>query len=275
MSSNLNNKVVDDFGKEWDKYDQSQFDDSFEKAFQQYFSLFPNQYLNTNAVGFDAGCGSGRWARYIAPKVKHLYCFDPSEKALNVAKRNLSIFDNCFFECSSINDSSISNGTMDFGYCLGVLHHLPDTRRAMQSCVSKLKKGSPLLVYIYYKFDNKPFWFKFIWKFSDLIRKFICILPFQIKLFCSKLIAIFIYIPLARLSLLLELMGFNISNIPLSDYRRKPNYFMFTDSLDRFGTRLEKRYTKIEVESMMRDSGLDSIEFSESTPFWVAIGYKC
>ena len=37
------------------------------------------------------GCGSGRWAKFIAPKVKILNCIDPSFKALKVAKIILKI----------------------------------------------------------------------------------------------------------------------------------------------------------------------------------------
>ena len=274
MSGNLDSKVVDDFGNEWDQYDQSNFENGFEEAFSQYFALFPDHYLNKDSVGFDAGCGSGRWARYIAPKVKKLYLLDPSKKALNVAKRNLSNNVNCIFECCSINDSSIKPESMDFGYCLGVLHHLPDTKSALKNCISKLKNGAPFLLYIYYRFDNKPFWFKYIWKISDLLRSLICILPFKVKLFVTQFIALIVYFPLSRFSLILDLLGFDISNIPLSDYRNKPFYFMTTDSLDRFGTRLEKRFTKIEILMMMKECGLSSIEFSSSPPYWVAIGYK-
>lgn len=274
MAANLNSKVVADFGREWDKYNHSKLDPILQEAFSQYFSLLPDKYLNVHSRGFDAGCGSGRWARYIAPRVKHLHCFDPSEKALDVAKRNLSKFDNCTFECSSINSSLIKEGSMDFGYCLGVLHHLPDTQSAMQSCVDKLKKGAPLLIYIYYKFDNKPLWFRLIWKCTDFARRFICILPFSMKLLITKLIAYVVYLPLAKISLILESMGIDVSNIPLSDYRHKPFYLMSNDSLDRFGTRLEKRFTKLEIKSMMKVCGLSSISFSPSTPFWVAIGYK-
>ncbi len=271
---NIDKNVVDDFGKEWSKYDQSHFDTKTKEAFIQYFSIFPEEILSIESVGFDAGCGSGRWAKYIAPKVKHLHCFDPSQEALKVAKRNLSEFDNCSFECSSINECSLLNESMDFGYCLGVLHHLPNTLSAMSHCVSKLKKGAPLLIYIYYKFDNRPFWFKFIWRCFDIIRRVICLFPFKVKFISTKLIAIFIYFPLARISLLLESFGLNVSNIPLSFYRKKSFYFMSTDALDRFGTKLEKRFTKLEILSMMEASGLSSIQFSDSSPFWVAIGYK-
>jgi hypothetical protein len=49
---------------------------------------------------------------------------------------------------------------------------------------------------------------------------------------------------------------------------------MLTDALDRFGTRLEHRFTKDEIQSMMKISGLESITFSDSTPYWVALGFK-
>lgn len=274
MIKNIDEKVVEDFGKEWKTYTQENKSRKLDQAFQQYFNLLPNKFLTTHSIGFDAGCGSGRWAKYIAPKVKHLYCFDPSNEAIDVARRNLSNLKNCSFECASINSSSIEENSMDFGYCLGVLHHLPDTKKALKSCVSKLKKGKPLLIYIYYSFDNKPSWYKLIWQITDINRKIISKLPFFLKLFLTKLIAFFIYFPLARIALILEKFRFDVSNFPLSDYRRKSFYLMFTDSLDRFGTKLEKRFSKKEINQMMKECGLQNIKFSESMPHWVAIGYK-
>ena len=49
---------------------------------------------------------------------------------------------------------------------------------------------------------------------------------------------------------------------------------MKTDSLDRFGTRLEQRFTKNEIYKMMKVSGLINIKFSEKSPYWVAVGIK-
>jgi hypothetical protein len=48
---------------------------------------------------------------------------------------------------------------------------------------------------------------------------------------------------------------------------------MRTDALDRFGTRLEQRFTKQEIQKMMESSGLENIKFSEDTPFWTAVGF--
>jgi hypothetical protein len=84
----------------------------------------------------------------------------------------------------------------------------------------------------------------------------------------------FIYLPVSRLALLLEKIGFNVERIPLSAYRNCSFYTMRTDSLDRFGTQLEQRFTKIEIEGMMKGAGLTDIKFSSSVPFWCAVGIK-
>jgi hypothetical protein len=49
---------------------------------------------------------------------------------------------------------------------------------------------------------------------------------------------------------------------------------MRTDSLDRFGTRLEKRFSRGAIEAMMRRCGLTDVRFREEEPFWVACGIR-
>jgi len=49
---------------------------------------------------------------------------------------------------------------------------------------------------------------------------------------------------------------------------------MKTDSRDRFGTPLEKRFSRLEIELMMKKSGLEEIRFSNHFPFWCAVGKK-
>jgi len=49
---------------------------------------------------------------------------------------------------------------------------------------------------------------------------------------------------------------------------------MRTDALDRFGTRLEQRFTRDEIAHMMEAAGLVDIRFSEKMPFWVAVGRR-
>ncbi len=271
---NLDIKTVKGFGKEWSKFDQSKLShEELTRIFGLYFSIFPWEALPDNAIGFDMGCGSGRWATMVAPRVGKLYCIDPSE-AIEIAKQNLQGNSNCTFIKASAENTLIKNDSMDFGYSLGVLHHIPDTHSALIECVNMLKSGSPFLLYLYYAFDNRPIWFKLIWKTSELGRAVVSRLPFVARYLASQFISLLVYFPLARVSFLLEKSGVNVNTIPLSAYRNCSFYTMRTDALDRFGTRLEKRFTKAQIRQMMLIAGLEDIKFSENVPYWCAVGTK-
>ncbi len=271
---NIDRKTVNSFGDEWSRFDQTAMsDEDSYKIFNKYFSVFSFDSLPVNAEVFDMGCGTGRWAKWVAPKVGILHCIDPSE-SINIAKRNLKKQNNIIFHNTSVDSSGLKNNSQDFGYSLGVLHHVPNTLEAITSCVDLLKPGAPLLLYLYYAFDNRPLWFKAIWKISDFVRKIISKLPSILKNIITDIIAIILYFPLARISATLEKLGFEVSNIPLSFYRNHTFYTMRTDARDRFGTPLEKRFTREQILEMMKSAGLTNIKFSSQSPFWCVIGYK-
>ena len=273
-SNNMDAETVASFGDEWSRYDQSSM--SYSEAseiFMEYFSIFPWDMLPSNPVGFDMGCGSGRWAKFVAPKVGRLNCIDPSS-ALDIARRNLIDFKNVEYIKASVSESGIPINSQDFGYSLGVLHHVPDTESAINSCVSILKSGAPLLVYLYYAFDNRGWVYRLLWRASDLVRRIICKLPSRFKHLVTDVIAAIVYFPLARLSLLLDKVGINAASIPLFYYRNHSFYTMRTDSRDRFGTPLEQRFTKQQIKSYMESSGLINIKFSDNAPYWCAVGIK-
>lgn len=271
---NIDIKTVKGFGDEWSRFDQNDLsNDDLNTIFKKYFKIFPWTNLSNESVGFDLGCGSGRWAKLVAPHIGKLHCIDPSE-AIHIARQNLIEESNCIFHEAGVDNIPLEDMSMDFGYSLGVLHHIPDTQAAIKDCVSKLKDGAPFLLYLYYAFDNRPFWFRWLWNLSDLLRKLVSRMPYSLRYFSSQLIAGLIYWPLARLANLFEKIGFDVSNFPLSFYRNYAFYVMRTDALDRFGTRLEQRFSKFQIEQMMRLAGLADIEFSNESPFWCAIGYK-
>lgn len=273
MTSNLDLGVVEGFGQEWRRFDQKGVSEvELQSLFEDYFSVFPWATLPSTAMGFDLGCGSGRWAQFVAKRVGRLHCIDASQVALDIARKNLSQHSNCEFHCASVDSIPIPDGSADFGYSLGVLHHIPDTQKGIIECVRKLKPGAPFLLYLYYAFDNRPYWFRMLWRISDGLRRVLSGLPFSIRFVLCDLLAVAVYWPLARLSSVLEGLGIDVSHLPLSAYRHRSFYSMRTDALDRFGTRLEKRFSREEIRSMMEQAGLGGIRFSE-TVFWCAVGY--
>jgi SAM-dependent methyltransferase len=162
---NVDAETVRGFGAEWSRFNfVGRPAEEIDQAFADCFSLFPWSELPPGAVGFDAGCGSGRWAARVAPRVGKLHCVDASAEALAVARRSLAGAPSCEFHLVEIGAMPLAERSMDFGYSLGVLHHLPDTASGLSTCVSKLKPGAPFLLYLYYSLDNRPAFYRALWK---------------------------------------------------------------------------------------------------------------
>lgn len=274
MAKNIDPATVKSFGDEWSRFDQTLLpDDEARAIFDEYFAVFPWEELPADAEGFDMGCGSGRWARLAAPRVGHLHCIDPSA-ALDTARRALAAHRNVSFHAAGVDDAPLPPASQDFGYSLGVLHHIPDTAQAIRSCTDLLKPGAPFLVYLYYAFDNRSALFRNVWRASDLMRRAICRLPPAAKHGVTDVLAALVYWPLATAARLGEQAGLNVENVPLSYYRKQSFFTMRTDSRDRFGTPLERRFSRAEIRAMMEAAGLERITFSEQAPYWCAVGYK-
>ena len=271
---NIDQQTVKSFGDEWSRFDQlGMSNDEARNRFNEYFAVFPWDSLPSNAEGFDMGCGSGRWARWVAPKVGKLHCIDPSN-AIEIARVNLSEHGNVSFHYASVDSQCLPPSSQDFGYSLGVLHHVPDTTAAIRSCVDLLKPGAPLLLYLYYAFDNRPWWFRAIWRVSDLARQIIYRLPPSLKHIVTDVIALLVYIPLTLVSRMMEQLGFNVASVPLSYYRKYSFYTMRTDARDRFGTPLERRFSRQQIVEMMKVAGLVNVCFSDAAPYWCVVGNK-
>ncbi len=272
---NVDAWTVGGFGGQWSKFDHAEHDPAeLQRYFDMYFSIFPWSELPKDAVGFDAGCGTGRWARLVAPRVGTLHCVDASEDALGVARRNLAERANCEFHHASLADIPVADASMDFGYSLGVLHHIPDTEQGLAAIAKKLKPGAPLLVYIYYALENRSPLFRAAYRASEVLRHRTSTLPLPVRLGISEVVAATVYWPMTRVAKTLEAFGMDVEGFPLSSYRNSSYYVMRTDAMDRFGTKLIHRYTREQIQSMMERCGLERVRFNEGFPFWVALGYR-
>lgn len=275
LDKNTDARTVAGFGDEWSRFDQSALSDEVRKQiFSDYFEIFPWKTLPENAKGADIGCGSGRWAKVVAPRVGNLILLDASSEALSVARKNLSDFSNVAFIEASVGDLPIDDDSLDFAYSLGVLHHVPNTEEALKAVVQKLKPGAPFLVYLYYAFDNRPAWYYLFWVVSDVLRKTISVMPNILRYWLSQFLACIVYWPLSRVAFILNKMDICPNSWPLKYYSDKPFYVMRTDALDRFGTRLEQRFSKQQITLMLTNAGLTNIRFSDKAPFWCAVGLK-
>ncbi|HEY7618074.1 MAG TPA: class I SAM-dependent methyltransferase, partial [Terriglobales bacterium] len=243
--ANIHLETVKGFGREWSAFTQEAMaDGEREDLFEQYFSLIDFHQKPEKALDF--GCGSGRWSALAAARVCELVAADASAAALQVARRNVRA-PNAIFVQAEPETLPYPDSYFDLIFSLGVLHHVPDTAAAIASLARKLRAGGTLLLYLYYAFDDRPAWFRRLWQVSDLGRRVISKLPFSSRYVLSQLIAFSVYWPLARIA-----KYFPVSQSwPLRFYADRSLYVMRTDALDRFGTKLEKRFTRQQITAML------------------------
>lgn len=270
---NVHEQTVRHFGEEWSIFSQErgwEREDGLSKMFDAYFAALPDGALNASVVAGDFGAGSGRWASLLAPRVKRLYVLEPSTVAMGVARRNLAEFTNITFIEEPIGGPSSPAGSLDLAYSLGVIHHMPDSLQALKDIRATLKPGGFFVGYLYYALENRPRWYRAVWRSSDLMRARISRLPIARRRFATDVLAGLVYWPLARIARLLARCGVDTAAIPLSAYSDKSFYVMRNDALDRFGTPLEKRFTREELRALLMAAGYDvkTLVFSPNPPYW-------
>ncbi len=272
-NANLDNSTVASFGNEWEAFSDFE-DEEINFIAKDYFDIVNDEDVE-NKIVLDAGCGSGRWTKYIVNKAKHVELVDPSE-AIFVAAKLLKKFSNVSISHASIDQLPFKDEHFDFIMSLGVIHHIPNMELALKHLTSKLKKDGKILLYIYYNLENRSIIYKAIFTISSVFRFLISKLPFTPKKIICEIIALIIYYPLSKFSKLILKLGFkNISKkIPLEYYKDKSIMIMRNDALDRFGTPLEQRFSKKYIEEILKKNNYKDITFSKHKPYYHLIATK-
>ena len=270
---NLDQGVIDGFGHEWAAFDyaESETAEALDAQFAAYCApLDLAQFDPANSVAGDFGAGSGRWSSRLAPYFSLVYALEPSDGASTVLKKKFADDPKIVVLQETVGVNSIPVGSLDLAMSLGVLHHIPDTALAIKDVTRSIKPGGLFLCYLYYSLENKPTYYRLIFKGVNLVRRVISASPQRVRRLSATIIAGLVYWPLARLSKVLSKLGRNTSNLPLHHYADMPFVMLANDALDRFGTSLEQRFSKAEITEMLRaaDFDLTTLKFSEIEPFW-------
>lgn len=270
---NLDQEVIKSFGHEWASfnYTEAQTDPALDSQFAAYCAPIDLTLFDSKtSIAADFGAGSGRWTSRLLPFFSTVYALEPSGGAIRVLQQKFSKVESVIVLQETVGFNTIEEESLDFAMSLGVLHHIPDTHLAIENVSEKIKPGGYLLCYLYYKLENKPLFYRILFRVADMARIQISRLPHPIKSSISKVIAAFIYWPLARLSKILFRFGINTSNVPLHHYAEMPFVMLANDALDRFGTSLEQRFNKAEITEMLKDADfdLDTLVFSDIEPYW-------
>ena len=272
---NIDKVTVKSFGDEWTSFNAFSADE-IKLIGDSYFDIITDEMINSETVMADFGCGSGRFTKYWQGKAKKIVAIDPSD-AIYAADKLIGNDPNIQLVKASISNIPFEDAYFDFAMSIGVLHHIPDTQKAMSDCVRKVRKGGWFYTYLYYSLDNRGVMFRLLFKLSNIFRVVISSMPQKLKAFSCDLTAVFFYMPLVLVARLMRKAGIPSKiwqKVPLSAYYDKSFFVIRNDALDRFGTPLEQRFSRAEIDTMMKNAGLDEIIFSEKPGYWHAVGKK-
>jgi len=270
---NMDNDVIKSFGEEWKKFDYEniELNNDLDLQFKAYsLPIDFSEFDPHSSVAADFGAGSGRWTIRLAPYFTKIYAIDPSPGSINVLEEKFKNSSKIKVLKESVGRNSILDDSLDLAMSLGVLHHLPDTAKGIEEIAKKIKTGGMLWCYLYYKLENKPRFYRILFRTSVSVRLLVSHMPYSWRRVFADMIAFMIYLPLARLARWLEMRSKNVANFPLHHYANMPFLMMRNDALDRFGTQLEQRFSREEISQMLGRAGFDltSLSFSEAEPFW-------
>ena len=270
---NLDQGVIDGFGHEWAAFDyaETKTTEALDAQFVAYCTpLDLGQFDLATSVAGDFGAGSGRWSSRLAPYFSRVYALEPSDGASQVLRNKFVGNSKIVVLQETVGINSIPVASLDLAMSLGVLHHIPDTALAIKDVSRSIKPGGVFLCYLYYNLENKPAYYKLIFKGVNIVRQIISASPQKVRRLSATVIAAVVYWPLARLSKVFSKIGRNTSNLPLHHYADMPFVMLANDALDRFGTSLEQRFSKAEITEMLcaADFDLTTLKFSEIEPFW-------
>jgi SAM-dependent methyltransferase len=248
------------FGAEW--VEHGDLLPEHAQEFDDYFDLIDLDALGDKRVA-DLGCGSGRWATFLAPKCREIVLADFSE-AIFVARRNLAEAGNAIFVMADVLDLPFGDGAFDLSYCLGVLHHLPVD--ALDATRRLAPLGPELLVYLYYALDNRPAYYRaLLGAVTQVRRRLARVRSSRARSALSFAIAATVYAPLAFVG---SVGGERARRyVPLADtYAGKSLKRLQQDAYDRFFTRIEQRFSRTDIRTLEDTFG--TIQISDGLPYW-------
>ena len=119
-------------------------------------------------VILEAGCGPGSHTQIVLESKAKVFSFDYSE-SVDVVKENLGLVPNLNLFQADIYELPLKREMFDKIFCLGVLQHTPDPRKAFMSLVPLLKPGGEIVIDCYHL--NWKVFLQFHYYIRPFIRK--------------------------------------------------------------------------------------------------------
>lgn len=139
-------QVAAEFGEQWQRYAERR--PEYRQQFLDWIAPVTQEFFAEKTV-LDGGCGKGRHLLVAADFGPELVVGVDLGEAIYVAREATRQCDNVELVRGDMLNLPFKNSAFDYGYSVGVLHHLPDPRGGFESVVSKIKQGGHVSAWVY------------------------------------------------------------------------------------------------------------------------------
>ncbi len=257
------------FGFEWNHFDDVRDED--EEFAEVYFRDLDLDDLE-GKVGLDAGCGKGRYSRFLARHLGALVALDGSS-AVEAAARNLSGNPAVLVVKSDLRAAPFAPESFDFIASLGVLHHLDDPRAGFEGLMGYLAPGGQVLVYLYSR-PSSPGLRALALRVAAALRTVTVRLPHRVLKAFSAPIAIGLYLGVVLPGQYGERWRVDsLAGLPMAAYRGKPARSLVLDTFDRLSAPVEHRYVWTELAPWFDEAGL-VVDAARDETGWFVLAHR-
>ena len=245
-------KTFECYGYEWTTFSSVMEEDG----------LYAEHYLRdldlpslAGRLGLDAGCGRGRYSRFLAPHLGQLVALDGSD-AVRSAARNMRDLTNTVVMRSDLRQAPFADDSFGFVASYGVLHHLEDPRAGFDCLVRLLAPGGVLALYLYSRPDRRGPRGIGLAAAAWLRRYTVRLSHPVLRAACYPLAAI-LWLGVVLPGKLGDATHVEkLSSLPLGTYRDKPPRGLVLDTFDRLSAPVEHRYVWADLAPWFVESGL-------------------
>ena len=259
-------RTADSFAYEWEQFG------ALRAQWRQNFLDYMQPHSPESFAGrlvLDVGTGSGRHAFHAAELGARVVAVDLG-RSIDVARSNLP--STALTVQADAEQLPFAPETFDFVMSIGVLHHLPDPRRALARLVPLARTGGHVHIYLYWVPERA--WQVHVLGLVSRVRVVTVRLPHRLlHALCVPLAA---GLALACVWPYGALRGRPRTRriahaFPLKTYADYPFGVLVNDQFDRFSAPLERRYARTEVLQLLDGLGLSDIRVLPHHG-WVADG---
>lgn len=256
------------FAYEWEHFGELR--PEWERNFREYLRPHEPESLRDRLV-LDVGAGSGRHS-YEAHRLGARVVAVDIGDAIHVARRNLP--PEVVTVQADAEELPFDDAAFDLVMAIGVLHHLPDPRRALNSLTRLIRPGGHIHIYVYWTPTQR--WHRFLLRLVAAARRLTTRMSRPLlRVLCYPVAAALFAIFVLPYRISRRLAGFErvAAGFPLKAYADYPFRVCVNDQFDRFSAPLESRFSADEVERMLVEAGFVDVAVLANNG-WIGSGRR-